>query len=281
MHSPNVVYADRDDMLFANREKDYGAYDLRKKHVRHVFIGTIIVAMSFISISILPMLMAFTSVDEKIEEKRVVKVSMYELPPPPALEKDVLPPPPPPKLPPPKVRTVAFKIPEPTPEDELEPEEAEQTIAEVEELIDAPNIGLEDQEGAEEGFFDGEIEGEGTAPTVIIEEKIVEDVPDINDFIFVEEEPEPVNLEEVKQLIGYPRVAQDAGIEGRVILRVLVDEFGRYKNHKVINSVHPILASACEKHIGQLMFTPAIQGNTPVKFWINIPFAFKLLEDAR
>ncbi|MEL6592497.1 MAG: energy transducer TonB, partial [Bacteroidota bacterium] len=77
--------------------------------------------------------------------------------------------------------------------------------------------------------------------------------------------------------IGYPQIARDAGIEGNVVVRVLVDKRGNYDKHKIITQVHPILTKAVEEHISKLQFTPAIQGGKPIKFWVNIPFNFKLL----
>ena len=210
--------------------------------------------------------------DEAKKKVTVVKMTMEDLPPPPAIDEEKPPPPPPPKPPPPQIKQVAFKIPEPVPEDELDPEE-EETIAEVEELKEAPVIGFEDKEGDDEvGFLEGDIEGDADVPEVIVEKE-----PDINEFIFVEEQPKPVNMAEIQKAIGYPQVARDAGIEGAVVIRVLVNEKGRYLRHKIINSVHPVLDKAVEKQLPNLRFTPAIQGGKPIKFWVNIPFNFKLI----
>lgn len=276
----DVIYADLDDMLFEDRERRYGAYFLRKTYRYRLFAAVALVAVFFMAASVGPHVMRILGQNTgNIETSKpmVVKVSMSELPPPPPVsDEQKPPPPPPPKAPPPKVRTVAFKIPEPTSEEDMPQEEEEATIANVDELKEAPNIGLEDQEGAETGFFDGEIEVEEDVPEVL--SVVEEEVPDVNAFIFVEEEPKPINLDEVKSMIGYPTFARDAGIEGRVIIRVLVDEMGQYMKHKVINQVHPALTEACEKQIVKLRFTPAIQGGTPIKFWINIPFNFQLIQ---
>ena len=126
---------------------------------------------------------------------------------------------------------------------------------------------------ADEGNIDGEIDAEGDIPDVIVEQE-----PDINQFVFAEEEPSPINMSDVQKLLGYPQIARDAGIEGSVVVRVLVGKKGQYKKHKIINQVHPILAKAVEKEIGKLRFTPAIQGGKPIDFWVNIPFNFKLLD---
>ncbi|MEM7510011.1 MAG: M56 family metallopeptidase [Bacteroidota bacterium] len=100
---------------------------------------------------------------------------------------------------------------------------------------------------------------------------------DADAFFEVDEEPFPVNMKEVQKAIGYPKAARDAGIEGSMIVRVLVNEEGKYSKHTVVNQVHPTLAEPVEEHISELVFTPAIKDGKPTKFWVNIPFNFKLL----
>ncbi len=268
------IKADMDEMVFEEREQGYGAYLLRKRYPRNLTIGTAIASVLAVVITFAPLIAKKYFQSEEVQETKQVAVSikMEDLPPPPPVDEDKPPPPPPPDLPPPKVRTVAFQIPEPTPEEELDPEE-DQSMATVEELEDAPAIGLEDQEGSEEGFFSGEIDSEGEVPDVIVEQ-----TPDINEFVFAEEEPTPINMDDIKKVIGYPQIARDAGIEGTVVVRVLVDKKGNYSKHRIINQVHPILTKAVEEHIQKLRFSPAIQGGKPIPFWVNIPFNFKLLK---
>ena len=268
------IKADLDEMVFEDREQGYGAYLLRKRYPRHLTIGTAVACFIAVLVTFGPLIAKKLNLVEKEEEKKQVAVSikMEDLPPPPPVEEDKPPPPPPPALPPPQVKTVAFQIPEPTPEEELDPEE-DQTIADVAELEEAPNIGFEDKEGADEGFFDGEIDAEGDVPEVIVDQE-----PDINEFVVAEEEPIPVNMDDIQSLVGYPQIARDAGIEGNVIVRVLVDKKGNYERHKIINQGHPILTKAVEEHIDKLRFSPAIQGGKPIPFWVNIPFNFKLMK---
>lgn len=268
-----IVKADLDEMVFEDRERGYGAYFLRKNYARHLTVGMILISIAAVLFTFGPIVynQLGLGVDEDAEEMMRIAMTMEDLPPPPPLEEDVPPPPPPPDLPPPEVKQVSFKIPEPTPADELPEEEA--TITEIKELEEAKNIGLDDVEGVDEAaFFDGVEDGGGDVPQVIVEQ-----VPDINAFIFAEEEPVPVNMEEIKKMIGYPQLARDAGIEGQVVIRVLVDKNGNYARHRIINQVHPILAKACEEQLHKLKFTPAIQGGKPIQFWVNIPFNFKLM----
>ncbi|MEM7656195.1 MAG: TonB family protein [Bacteroidota bacterium] len=123
------------------------------------------------------------------------------------------------------------------------------------------------------GFFGGEVDGEGEIP-----EGIVEKEPSIDAFIFAEQEPQVVNLEEVKRQIGYPDLARDAAIEGTVVARILVGVKGEYREHRIINSPHPMLSKSVERQLNQLAFAPAVQGGKPTPFWVNIPFQFQLLD---
>ena len=104
--------------------------------------------------------------------------------------------------------------------------------------------------------------------------------PAIDAFVSVEQEPAPVNMDEIKKLVGYPREAAEAGIQGQVVARVLVGKDGKYISHKIVNQVHSSLADAVGKHIPKLKFTPAIHEGRPIVFWVNIPFNFKILGQA-
>ncbi len=260
-----------DDMVFEDKERRFGAFFLRKNYPLHLFLAT--AAMSVVALigTYGPLLAERYGVFAK-EERRVrevKKIVLEELPPPPPLKDDAPPPPPPPKVEPPKIRTVEFRVPEPVPEEEAEDD---QTMETVDKLEDEPNFGAESQEGEDIGIFEGSLEGDGEVPDVIVDND-----PGINEFISVEEEPTPVNIDDIVSLIGYPQIARDAGIQGQVVVRVLVNKTGNYDRHRVVKSVHPILDEAVEQHLSKLKFTPAIQGGRPIKFWVNIPFNFKLL----
>lgn len=94
---------------------------------------------------------------------------------------------------------------------------------------------------------------------------------------FGELEPLPLNLEAIKEKIGYPEIAKDAGIQGTVIVRALVTREGTVKRYKIIRKVHPILADAVSRQILFLYFAPAICDGVSVPFWVEIPFKFKLI----
>jgi periplasmic protein TonB len=109
----------------------------------------------------------------------------------------------------------------------------------------------------------------------------VQDEPDVNKVTIFEVAPNPLNMEEVMKKIGYPPIAKEAGIEGQVMLRILVDEKGNYVRHIISKAAHPLLQAEVEKHAQELYFTPAIQDGKPIKSWVNIPFNFKLEEETK
>lgn len=269
-----IVKADLDEMVFEDREKNYGAYFLRKKYPRHLTTGLMVVAFSAFTFTFGPLIANEMNWIEK-SPKKEFHTTIFEfddLPDPPPIDEKA-PPPPPPDLPPPPINKVlASQIPEPAPPEEVDIED--NTIHEMDSLQKAPNIGLEDQEGLDEvALFTSFGDDEGGIPDVIVEKK----EPSIKEWIDVDQQPQPVNINDIKDLIGYPQMARDANIQGSVVVRILVDKRGKYQKHKVINQVHPILSKAVEKHISKLTFTPAIQGKNPIPFWVNIPFSFKLL----
>ncbi|MDX2249352.1 MAG: energy transducer TonB [Bacteroidia bacterium] len=265
-----VITASLDDMVFEDREKGYGAFSLRKSYPRHLLTGTLIIGTAAFLLTFAPLIAKTLGFNEVVVEDKAnsVVLDVMNLPPPPVPEeiKQV----PPPRIPP-EVRTIAYQIPTPTPEEEIEDDT--KTIAEIEVLENAPNIGLKDKEGEDVVYFDEEFSGDGNIPEVIVEQE-----PGIEDFLIPDEEPQPVNMEDIRNLIGYPQMARDAGIQDMVVVRVLVDKKGNYSKHKVIKSGHPILETAVVEHINKLRFTPAIQGKKPIQFWVNIPFHFKLIQ---
>ncbi len=119
---------------------------------------------------------------------------------------------------------------------------------------------------------EGGQEGKEPHPTTSQEEKD----PDPMAYVVVEKEPQPINIDEIKKRIGHPPAAKEAGIQGKVIVRVLVGKNGKYERHIVIKSPHKILTEAVEKELPNLEFTPGIQAGKPIKVWVTIPFDFQL-----
>lgn len=184
----------------------------------------------------------------------VVKINLSDLPPPPSA--DAPPPPPPGTV---TAPTVAG-TPIPVPETMLNPDMKE--FANVDDLKSAPSVVTDGT---------GNIEVAIDAGTQVVRE--AEPAPD--DFIPVEKEPS-TDLGEVQRKLVYPPMAIKQGLEGKVLVRVLVGKDGRPRRSLIDQSVATSLDEAATRAVMSSIFTPAIQNNTPVDCWVTIPVVFKL-----
>ncbi len=106
---------------------------------------------------------------------------------------------------------------------------------------------------------------------------VAQEYPDPEEFVYVDQQPSPINLSDVRASIGYPEDAVEENVEGTVLCRVLVDENGSYLRHLVLNSPASILQRAVDEKISQLKFSPATKDGKTIAYWINVPFRFKLI----
>ncbi len=291
-----VIRADLDEIVFENREKRYGGYVLRKNYHKYLVFGFLIVlaltALGVIGPYIYSQIQALIEANAPKE----VEVDLSKLPPPPPEEKkpdDAPPPPPPPKqeeppAPPPPVEQVAVKTPVPKPPDEVKEEEKMHEVQELDKGI----VSNKDEKGeapkAENAPIptNAEPKGTGDAPAAIVEppkpepkkEEKKEEAPvdDPYKFIPVSKSPKEVNLSDIQKAIGYPAVAREMNLEETIVFRVKIDENGNYVTHLKPKTGHPILVKAVEEHLSKIKFTPAVQGEKPIPFWVNVPFKFKL-----
>jgi protein TonB len=264
------VNADFDEILFEDRVKDYGAYQMRKNTSWYITTAGLLAILLFLCGTALPKMISWISwKSDPVENEfiaEVVNLDELELPPIEEEQPEEL------KAPPPPIKTIEFKVPEPTPEDEIEEEE---TIVEQDSLIDTPDLEThEEVSDAGDDPFD-DIGNDPNGKGKVTDDVEVEKDPLPTEF-FGGEEPKPVNMDDLKKIIGYPPMAKEAEITGKVIVRVLVDKTGSYVKHVVLKDPHAILTKAVTDKLPQLKFTPGRQNNQPVKVWVTIPFEFKL-----
>lgn len=92
-------------------------------------------------------------------------------------------------------------------------------------------------------------------------------------FLAFDEPPIPIDLVAPK----YPDLAREAGFEGTVRVRVLVNEEGKVIDADVVSSdVSPAMEQAAIEAAMKCKFKPAKQRTTPVKAHVMIPFHFSL-----
>jgi len=78
----------------------------------------------------------------------------------------------------------------------------------------------------------------------------------------------------------YPQTARREGREGRVLLRVLIDDQGKTKTIEVNRSSgSAALDQAAAEAIRLWRFHPAMAGEKPVETWVTIPIDFRLMDE--
>lgn len=98
-----------------------------------------------------------------------------------------------------------------------------------------------------------------------------EPVPGVKDYVYHDEPPAVVT--QVKP--AYPDLARAAGVDGTVLLRVLVGKDGRVKDVHVDRSI-ALLDEAAVAAARQWVFTPALSNGHPVLVWVAVPVRFSL-----
>ena len=92
---------------------------------------------------------------------------------------------------------------------------------------------------------------------------------------FIPYDDPPVPLRPIKP--KYPEIAQEAGIEGTVVVQVFVDEKGRVKETVILKGIpNTGLDEAATDAIRIVRFKPAKQRERAVGVWISIPVNFRL-----
>lgn len=82
--------------------------------------------------------------------------------------------------------------------------------------------------------------------------------------------------EALARALTYPPLAKRAGIEGTVVVRVLLGKNGRVEKTTVLKSLGGGCDEAAVEAIRKLRFTPGLQRDKPVRVYISIPVHFRL-----
>ena len=118
----------------------------------------------------------------------------------------------------------------------------------------------------------GEITAERSAPKKVFTGKVYDLVDEMPSF--------PGGLEELYKWIDnnvqYPAVARENGIEGRVILKFIVEKDGSLSDSTVIHSVHPMVDREALRLVGQMpKWNPGKRAGIPVRVRYCLPIKFK------
>lgn len=168
--------------------------------------------------------------------------------------------------PPPPPTTIAFKIPTPVPKEEYCPNCDIYRI-----LPPVPDVELPPLDG--EDNFGIICYGCGEDDDLL--QAVLEPTDQGGTYcgvFWIDEEPRPVNLDDIQSRIRYPSPRK----EGQVVVRISINEFGQYSQYEVLSETDSRFTEAIIPHLADLRFTPKIQGGRPVLAWVTIPFRFEL-----
>ncbi len=273
MEANKILSADVLDLVFEGRNKDYGAYDLRKTYNRRITRALIItasVAVLALGGSLLASAMKGNE-DKKLKQTEMtiqdVKQEEKKEPPPP-------PPPPPPKQEPPKVEMKQF-----TPPVIKKDEEVEKPPPPQEELKEA-KIDVVNQEGIKDDQI--------ATPTVIdegkqiVEEKPVEDENKIFDKVEIEASFPGGDAKWRRYLEqnANGQVATDNGApEGTytTVVQFVVDKEGNISDVRALtNHGYGMEQEAIRVIKKGPKWTPAVQNGRQVKAFRKQPITFQV-----
>lgn len=221
------------DILFAHRNRAYGAYQLRREYPATLLkawgIGMLVIILAFLIPRILSSFSGLLPLEEKknvVYETREIKIEEPAVPPP------VVTPPPKPPQP-----SIALTPPMVAPDDEV-PVEQQQT--DVQTLIDDPrNIGSKTVEG-DPGDAPPELNPSGSGLNAIETPKPPDDDEPVEPFV-VQKMPlfpggEAAMYKWIISHFNYPEMARDGGVQGSVVLTFVVDKNGGITDVKVVKT---------------------------------------------
>jgi len=258
------------DVVFTDRNKNYGAYELRKQNGWNTSKALIIGITAFVfAISLPTIINIIAGFIPKKEDK--VKIVPVVLQPPPPVNKQK-PPPPPPEPPKPKIDQVKFPPPVVKPDNEVK--EQPPTVKELE----VADPGQKNQKGDPNAdIVINTPVGNGDEKAVTEDENTI--------FNAVEQEPTPAGgigkfYEYLAKNIRYPAVAKENNIQGKVFLTFVVEKDGAITDVKVLRG----LGSGCDEEAMRVLraapkWKPGIQNGRPVRVQYQVPISFALQQD--
>jgi protein TonB len=209
------------EIVFADRNKSYGAYELRKSNqktnIKALIIGAVIFAFAISTPMLINLLPDSSNEDATLDTKiTTVKLPPKEQP------KENLPPPPPP---PPKVDQVKFVKPVVAKADEVTEEPPK--IAEIKDK----KIGAETIKGDPDAELTVEPVGNGTT-------EVVED-NSVHSLAGIEVKPDfPGGIDKFYKYVGNNyRTPEEEGLKGKVYVTFVVEKDGSLTDIKVIRDI--------------------------------------------
>jgi protein TonB len=250
MDDINKVGTNFDDLIFQGRNREYGAYQLRRRYKSVVIAGTVVASLMASLTVLIPFILRPDNTRILSGGGRYVQVTMEKFKPP--VEEIYVPPPPPPEK---NQMVEAAKYIPPVVVDSVSPVEIPPPS--VDEILSGTLQGMTDitETGDGSNLLAG-LGGPGSDEPF----SLVEFMPrfrggDLNTF-----------REWVIRRTHYPQEAIDKGIKGKVFLTFIVEPDGSVSNVTVVQGVHPLIDNEAVKAIeSSPAWSPGLQRGQPVR----------------
>lgn len=271
MEKTAILHADILDIIFEGRNKEYGAYELRRTYNKRMRIS-IAVMLCVILLLCIGHLIAGR---QKPGENRIVQISQDvlleqiepEQPPPPVI--------PPPQPPPQQIQSVQYTAPiivdEDVPEEEKPP---------VVDDLEAVKIDVKTQDGEKDLGIIAPPADDNGRDIVVAPKAIEEDKDKIWTSVQIESSypgGRPAWERFLKRNLHYPQQAQDNEIQGTVIVQFVVDKEGNVSNVIALSGPEDLKAEAVRVIKKSGKWTPAIQNGNQVPSYKKQPIGFTLV----
>jgi protein TonB len=274
MEVNKILSADVLDIIFEGRNKDYGAYELRKTYNRRLVMSLVIVGAICLLLFIGYIVSGLLGDNGKKKDVVVQDVQLEEIKQ--EEKKEEPPPPPPPKPPePPKVEMAKFTPPKIVKDEEVKEEEKPPEVEKLEET----KIGTMNQEGVkDEGIVAPPADDNGKG---VVEAPKKEEEDWDKTFTKVEIESEyPGGAAAWQRYLNrnlrYPQEAIDNEIQGAVVVQFIVDKEGNVSDVEAISGPNELRAEAVRVIKKSGKWTPAVQNGRQVKSYKKQPIVFRL-----
>jgi protein TonB len=274
METSTILTADVLDIIFEGRNKDYGAYELRKTYNRRLVASLVSVGalsiLLFVGYKVSGMFDNHTNdKDVLVKDLQLEQIKTEE-------RREEPPPPPPPKQPePPKVEMAKFTPPKIVKDNEVKEDEKPPEVEKLEET----KIGTMNQEGIKDDGIVAPPADPGNTGVIEAPKKDEEDYD--KTFTKVEIESEypgglPAWYRFLKKNLNYPQAALDNEVQGTVLVQFVVDKDGNVSDVQAISGPEELRSEAIRVVKKSGKWTPAVQNGRNVKSYKKQPIGFQM-----
>jgi periplasmic protein TonB len=258
------------DIVFENRNKSYGAYDLRRGYGQTIQRSVVMGVAFFLLLVMFPKLYAKLIPDPKpddvawLVEANPVDITL-EVPPVPPVKEEIAPAP----------KTVKSMTPEVLPDDKVLVEELPPVVDDLANAHPSTTTA------------DGAVNIDVIEPPVINVPSAKTEAAGVEarkeeTFVYVEQSPQYAGGNEamaafLRKNLKYPRPASQAGIQGKVFVQFTVGSDGKIENASAIKGI----GFGCDEEAVRVVkmmkdWMPGKQSGVPVRVRFTLPIAFQL-----